>query len=80
MAPCRGSAQKGIIGRWEPRTFTWQANLESLGIIGYDTIPKRGMKGSSLRIVPGKMQEAKKLMARLEDVEDGEDERGKTEL
>ena len=78
--PVADLRRRGIIGRWEPRTFVWQANLESLGIIGYDTIPKRGIKGSSLRIVPGKMQEAKKLMARLEDVEDGEDERGKTEL
>ena len=78
--PVADLRRRGIIGRWEPRTFVWQANLESLGIIGYDIIPKRGIKGSSLRIVPGKMQEAKKLMARLEDVEDGEDERGKTEL
>ena len=72
--PVADLRRRGIIGRWEPRTFTWQANLESLGIIGYDTIPKRGIKGSSLRIVPDKMQEAKKLMAQLEDVEDGEDE------
>ena len=71
--PVADLRRRGIIGRWEPRTFTWQANLENLGIIGYDTIPKRGVKGSSLRIVPGMMQEAKKLMARLEDVEDGED-------
>ncbi len=56
----------------EPRTFLWQAELESRGIIGYDTIPKRGIKGSSIRIVPDMMQEAKKLMAELEDVEDGE--------
>jgi cytochrome c5 len=77
--PVADLRRRGIIGRWEPRTFTWQANLESLGIIGYDRIPTRA-KGYCLRIMPGKMQEAKKLMARLEDVEDGEDERGKTEL
>lgn len=72
--PVADLRRRGIIGRWEPKNFTWQANLESLGIIGYDSIPKRGIKGSSIRIVPGMMQEAKKLMAHLEDVEDGEDE------
>ena len=63
-----------LIDRWEPKYFLWQAELESKGIIGYDSIPKRGIKGSSIRIVPDMMQEAKKLMAQLEDVEDGEDE------
>ena len=70
--PVADLRRRGIIGRWEPRTFVWQANLENLGIIGYDRIPTRA-KGYCLRIMPGKMQEAKKLMARLEDVEDGED-------
>ena len=62
------------MSRWEPRTFLWQAELEGKGIIGYDSIPKRGVKGSSIRIMPDMMQEAKKLMAELEGVEDGEDE------
>ena len=70
--PVADLRRQGIMGRWEPRTFLWQAELESRGIIGYDTIPKRGIKGSSIRIVPDMMQEAKKLMAELEDVEDGE--------
>ena len=72
--PVADLRRRGIIGRWEPYTFAWQAELEGKGIIGYDSIPKRGIKGSSIRIVPDKMQEAKKLMAQLEDVEDGEDE------
>lgn len=70
--PVADLRRRGIIGRWEPRTFTWQANLESLGIIGYGHIPTRA-RGYCLRIMPDKMQEAKKLMGRLEDVEDGED-------
>ena len=56
-----------------PRYFGWQAELEGKGIIGYASIPKRG-KGSSIHIVPDMMQEAKKLMAELEDGEDDEDE------
>ena len=71
--PVADLRRRGIIGRWEPRTFTWQANLESLGIIGYGKIQTRA-RGYCLRIMPDKMQEAKKLMAHLEDVEDGEDE------
>lgn len=69
--PVADLRRRGIIGRWEPCTFTWQANLESLGIIGYDKIPTRA-KGYCLRIMPDKIQEAKKLMAQLEDDEDGE--------
>ena len=71
--PVADLRRRGIIGRWEPRAFTWQANLEGLGIIGYDKIPTRA-RGYCLCIMPGKMQEAKKLMAQLEDDEDGEDE------
>ena len=71
--PVADLRRRGIIGRWEPQTFTWQANLENLRIIGYGRIPTRA-RGYCLRIMPGKMQEAKKLMSRLEDVEDGEDE------
>ena len=72
--PVADLRRRGIIGKWNPRSFSWQANLEGLGIIGYDKIPTRA-KGYCLRIMPGKMQEAKKLMIQLEDVEDGEDER-----
>ena len=72
--PVADLRRRGIIGRWEPKTFIWQAELENLGLIGYDRIPTRA-KGYCLRIMPDKIQEAKKLMAHLEDVEDGEDER-----
>lgn len=72
--PVADLRRRGIIGRWEPKTFTWQAELEGFGLIAYDRIPTRA-KGYCLRIMPGKMQEAKKLMIQLEDVEDGEDER-----
>ena len=72
--PVADLRRRGIIGRWEPKTFTWQAELESFGLIAYGRIPTRA-KGYCLRIMPDKMQEAKKLMAHLEDVEDGEDER-----
>ena len=71
--PVADLRRRGIIGRWEPCTFTWQANLEDLGIIGYSKVPTRA-RGYCLRIMPDKIQEAKKLMAHLEDVEDGEDE------
>ena len=72
--PVADLRRRGIIGRWEPKTFTWQAELESLGIIGYSKVPTRA-RGYCLRIMPDKIQEAKKLMAHLEDVEDDEDER-----
>ena len=71
--PVADLRRRGIIGRWEPCTFAWQANLEGLGIIGYSKVPTRA-RGYCLRIMPDKIQEAKKLMAHLEDVEDGEDE------
>ncbi len=71
--PVADLRRRGIIGRWEPCTFEWQANLESLGIIGYSKVPTRA-RGYCLRIMPDKVQEAKKLMAHLEDVEDDEDE------
>ena len=72
--PVADLRRRGIIGRWEPKTFTWQAELENLGLISYGRIPTLA-KGYCLRIIPDKIQEAKKLMAHLEDVEDGEDER-----
>ena len=72
--PVADLRRRGIIGKWNPRSFSWQANLEGLGMIGYDKIPTRA-RGYCLRVMPDKIQEAKKLMAQLEDVEDGEDER-----
>ena len=72
--PVADLRRRGIIGRWEPKAFIWQAELESLGLIGYDRIPTLA-KGYCIRIMPDKLQDAKKLMAQLEDVEDGEDER-----
>lgn len=77
--PVADLRRRGIISRWEPATFLWQAELEMFGIIGYNRIPTRA-KGYCIRIIPDRMQDARKLMAELEDVEDGEDERGKTEL
>ena len=72
--PVADLRRRGIIGRWGPKTFAWQAELESLGLIDHDKIPTRA-RGYCLRIMPDKIQEAKKLMAHLEDVEDDEDER-----
>ena len=72
--PVADLRRRGIIGRWEPKAFIWQAELKNLELIGYDRIPTRA-KGYCLRIMPDKLQDAKKLMAQLEDVEDGEDER-----
>ena len=72
--PVADLRRRGIIGRWEPKTFIWQAELENLGLIGYVRVPTRA-KGYCIRIMPDKLQDAKKLMTQLEDVEDGEDER-----
>ena len=72
--PVADLRRRGIIGRWEPKTFIWQAELENLGLISYDRIPTCA-KGYCIRIMPDKLQDAKKLMAQFEDVEDGEDER-----
>lgn len=71
--PVADLRRRGIIGRWEPKTFTWQAELESLGLIDHDKIPTRA-RGCCIRIMPDKLQDAKKLMSQLEDVEDDEDE------
>ena len=71
--PVADLRRRGIIGRWEPKTFAWQAELESLGLIGYDKIPTRA-RGYCIRIMSDKLQDAKKLMSQLEDVEDDEDE------
>ena len=69
--PVADLRRRGIIGRWEPKTFTWQAELESLGLIDYDKIPTRA-RGYCIRIMSDKLQDAKKLMSQLEDVEDDE--------
>ena len=69
--PVADLRRRGIIGRWEPKTFTWQAELESLGLIDHDKIPTRA-RGCCIRIMPDKLQDAKKLMSQLEDVEDDE--------
>ena len=71
--PVADLRRRGIIGRWEPKTFTWQAELESLGLIDHDKIPTRA-RGYCIRIMSDKLQDAKKLMSQLEDVEDDEDE------
>ena len=71
--PVADLRRRGIIGRWEPKTFTWQAELESLGLIDYGKIPTRA-RGYCIRIMSDKLQDAKKLMSQLEDVEDDEDE------
>ena len=71
--PVADLRRRGIIGRWEPKTFAWQAELESLGLIDYGKIPTRA-RGCCIRIMPDKLQDAKKLMSQLEDVEDDEDE------
>ena len=39
--PVADLRRRGIIGRWEPKTFAWQAELESLGLIDCDKIPTR---------------------------------------
>ena len=71
--PVADLRRRGIIGRWEPKTFTWQEELESLGLIDYGKIPTRA-RGYCIRIMSDKLQDAKKLMSQLEDVEDDEDE------
>ena len=55
-----------MIYRWEPKYFLWQGILEASGIIGYDNVPTRG-RGFRVRIVPDRMQDAKKRMAELEE-------------
>ena len=70
--PVADLRKKGVIPRWAPKFFVWQAHLEDAEIIGYDKIPTRS-KRFCVRIVPDRMQDARKLMAQLEDVEDGED-------
>ena len=71
--PVADLRRRGIIGRWEPKAFIWQTELYGLGLIGYGKILTRA-KGYCIRIMPDKLQDAKKLMMQLEDDEDGEDE------
>ena len=60
-----------MIDRWEPKYFLWQGVLEASGIIGYDKVPTRS-RGFCVRIVPDRMQDAKKRMAELEESINGE--------
>lgn len=71
--------KEGVIGRWAPTYFCWQGELVGQGIIDYGKESLHS-KRYCLWITPDRMQDAKKLMAELEDIEDGEDERGETEL
>ena len=60
-----------MIDRWEPKYFLWQSVLEASGLIGYSTVPTRS-KRFCVRIVPDRMQDAKKRMAELEESVNGE--------
>ena len=53
-----------MIDRWGPKYLVWQGNLEASGIIEYDKVPTRS-RGFRVRIVPNRMQDAKKRMAEL---------------
>ena len=60
-----------LIDRWGPKYILWQGNLEASGIIGYNKLPTRG-RSFRVRIVPDRMQDAKKRMAELEENINGE--------
>ena len=60
-----------MIDRWGPKYLVWQGNLEASGIIEYDKVPTRS-RGFRVRIVPNRMQDAKKRMAELEGSINGE--------
>ena len=60
-----------MIDRWGPKYLVWQGNLEASGIIEYDKVPTRS-RGFRVRIVPDRMQDAKKRMAELEESINGE--------
>ena len=64
LASSRRSAQERDHPQMGPKFFVWQAHLEDAGIIGYDKIPTRS-KRFCVRIVPDRMQDARKLMAQL---------------
>ena len=71
--PTANLVKKGIITRWAPKLFGWQAELIGQGVIDCGKLPsyKRRL---CLWIPPNRLQDAKKLMSQLEDVEDDEDE------
>ena len=71
--PTADLIKKGIITRWAPQYFGWQAVLIGQGVIDCGKLPsyKRRL---CLWITPNRLQDAKKLMMQLEDDEDGEDE------
>lgn len=60
-----------MIDRWAPKYYLWQGILEASGIIGYDKVPTRS-NHLCVRIVPDRMQDAKKRMAELEESINGE--------
>ena len=55
-----------MIDRWRPKYVLWQGILEASGIIGYDKVLV-GSERFCVRIMPDRMQDAKKRMAELEE-------------
>ena len=60
-----------LIDRWKPKYLLWQGILEASGIIEYDKVRTHG-RSFCVRIVPDRMQDAKKRMAELEENINGE--------
>ena len=60
-----------LIDRWKPKYLLWQGILEASGIVEYNKIPTRS-RCFCVRIVPDRMQDAKKRMAELEESINGE--------
>ena len=60
-----------LIDRWKPKYLLWQGNLEASGIIVYSKVPTDSGR-FCVRIVPDRMQDAKKRMAELEESINGE--------
>lgn len=60
-----------LIDRWKPKYLLWQGILEASGIIEYDKVLS-GSNRFCVRIVPDRMQDAKKRMAELEESINGE--------
>ena len=60
-----------LIDRWKPKYVLWQGNLEASGIVEYSKVPADSGR-FCVRIVPDRMQDAKKRMAELEESINGE--------
>lgn len=60
-----------LIDRWRSKYVLWQRNLEASGIVEYSKVPTDSGR-FCVRIVPGRMQDAKKRMAELEENINGE--------